>query len=159
MTDFGKVPGCTVYPNQVLFFNQKKMKIKFNEKENTVEIKDGLKQQYFLTKMSLIFTLINSVIFPVFVLDEKQLRWMGFIWIILGIISTGAFIYHLQRKTASEKVNLSDINSLTEKQLLGRKSLSLKLKNGKLRDLPITKKESDISEIKKLFENLGISTA
>ena len=135
------------------------MKIKFNEKENTVEIKDGLKQQYFLMKMSLIFTLINSVIFPVFVLDEKQLRWMGFIWIILGITSTGALIYYSQKKSAVEVVNLSDINSLTEKQLLGRKSLSLKLKNGKFRDLPITKKGSDILEMKKLFEGLGISTA
>jgi len=134
------------------------MKIKFNENEKTIEIKDGLKQQYFLLKMSLIFTLINSILFPVFVLDEKQLKWMGFIWIILGITSLGAFIYHIRKKTASEKLNLSDINSLTEKQLFGRKRFSLKLTNGKLRDLMEMKKESDIIEMKKLFENIGIRT-
>ena len=55
------------------------MKIKFNEKEKSIEIKDGLKTQYLLIKMMLIFTLINSILFPVFVLDIKQLKWMGFI--------------------------------------------------------------------------------
>src|SRR5690606_12127837 len=122
------------------------MKIKFNEKEQTIEIKDGLKQQYFLMKMTLIFTLINSVLFPVFVLNEKQLKWMGFIWIIMGITSTGILIYHRLKKTASEKLNLSDISLLTEKQLFGRKRFSLKLTNGKLRDLLEMKKESDIIE-------------
>src|SRR5690606_19416448 len=107
------------------------MKIKFNENEKTIEIKDGLKQQYFLMKMALIFTLINSVLFPLFVLNEKQLKWMGFIWIILGIISTGTLIYHRLKKTASEELNLSDISMLTEKQLFGRKRVSLKLTNGK----------------------------
>ncbi len=134
------------------------MKIKFNEDEKTIEIKDGLKQQYFLLKMSLIFTLINSILFPVFVLDEKQLKWMGFIWIFLGIISAGIFIYHILKKTASEKLNLSDISALTEKQFLGRKRFSLKLTNGKLRDLMEMKKESDIREMKNLFENIGIKT-
>ncbi len=134
------------------------MKIKFNENEKTIEIKDGLKQQYFLIKMSLVFTLINSILFPVFVLDEKQLKWMGFIWIILGITCTGILIYQLLKKTASEKLNLSDITKLTEKQLFGRKRFSLKLKNGKFRDLMEMKKESDIIEMKKLFEEVGIKT-
>ncbi|HEY9185821.1 MAG TPA: hypothetical protein VIM94_10890 [Salegentibacter sp.] len=138
------------------------MKIKFNENEKTIEIKDGLKQQYFLMKMALIFTLINSVInsvlFPLFVLNEKQLKWMGFIWIILGITSTGILIYHRLKKTASDKLDISDISMLTEKQIFGRKRFSLKLKNGKFRDLMEMKKESDIIEMKKLFEEVGIKT-
>ena len=132
------------------------MKIKFNENEKTIEIKDGLKQQYFLMKMALIFTLINSVLFPLFVLNEKQLKWMGFIWIILGITSTGILIYHRLKKTASEKLDISDISMLTEKQIFGRKRFSLKLRNGKFRDLMEMKKESDIIEMKKLFEEVGI---
>lgn len=134
------------------------MKIKFDEKERTIEIKDGLKQQYFLMKMALIFTLINSILFPVFVLDEKQLKWMGFIWIILGITSMGILVYQILKKTASEKLKLSDISSLTEKHFLGRKRLSLRLTNGKLRDLMEMKKDSEIAEMKKLFERFGIKT-
>lgn len=134
------------------------MKIKFNENEKTIEIKDGLKFQYFTFKTMLIITIINSFIFPVFVLEKAQLEWIGFIWIFLGITSVGIFIYHILKKTASEKLHLSDINSLTEKQIFGRKRFSLKLKNGKLRDLMDMKKESEIIEMKKLFKNIGIKT-
>jgi hypothetical protein len=132
------------------------MKIKFNENEKSIEIKDGLKMQYLLMKISLICTLINSVIFPVFVLDKKQMEWLGFIWIILGIFSIVMLIYQLLKKSASEKLNLYDISSLTEKQVFGRKRFSLKLKNGKLRDLMEMKNESDIIETKELFKNIGI---
>ncbi|MFC4721793.1 hypothetical protein ACFO5O_05650 [Geojedonia litorea] len=134
------------------------MKIEFDENEKSIEIKDGLKMQYLLMKISLIFTLINSVLFPVFVLDKKQMEWMGFIWIILGIFSIVILIYQLLKKSASEKLNLSDISYLTEKQVFGRKKFSLKLKNGKLRDLMEMKNESDIKETKELFKNIGIET-
>ena len=135
------------------------MKIKFNEKEKSIEIKDGLKTQYLLIKMTLIFTLINSILFPVFVLDKQQLKWMGFIWIILGLVSMIMLIYQIMKKSTSEKLNLSEISSLTEKQVFGRKRLSLKLKNGKLRDLMEMKNESDIKETKELFKNIGIETS
>ncbi len=134
------------------------MKIKFNEKEKSIEIKDGLKTQYLMIKIMLIFTLINSILFPVFVLEKQQLEWMGFIWIILGLASMILLIYQIMKKSTSEKLNLSEISSLTEKQILGRKRFSLKLKNGKLRDLIEMKNESDIRETKELFNNIGIET-
>lgn len=134
------------------------MRINFNKNENSIEIKDGLKTQYLLIKMSLIFTLVNSVLFPVFVLDKKQLEWMGFIWILLGLASIGILIYQILKKTASEKLNLSEISSLTEKQVFGRRRFSLKLKNGKFRDLMEMKKESDIIKVKNLFKDIGIKT-
>lgn len=134
------------------------MKIKFNETEKTIEIKDGLKKQYLLMNISLVFTLVNSVLFPIFVLTKKQMEWMGFIWIIIGIFSILLFTYQTLKKTASEKLKLSEIRSLSEKQVFGRKRFSLKLKNGKLRDLIDVKNESDILEIKKLFKVIGIET-
>ena len=132
------------------------MKIKFNETEKTIEIKDGLKKQYLLINISLIFTLVNSVLFPLFVLDTKQMEWMGFVWIILGIFSIVLFTYQILKKTASEKLNISEISSLNEKQVFGRKRFSLKLKNGKFRDLMEMKNESDIIKTKEMFENIGI---
>lgn len=134
------------------------MKINFNEYDQSIEIKDGLKSQYFLIKISLIFTVINSFLFPVFVLNKKQLEWMGFIWIITGLVSIVILIYLILKKSTSEKLNLSEISSLTEKQVFGRKRFSLKLTNGKLRDLLEIKKESDIREVKKLFNRIGIET-
>ncbi len=132
------------------------MKLKINEKEKSIEIKDGLKTQYILINMMLIITLINSIIYPVFVLNKKQLALMGFIWIILGLASMTMLIYQIMKKSTSEKLRLSEISSLTERQVFGRKRFSLKLKNGKLRDLKGMKNESDIKEIKELFKNIGI---
>ncbi len=132
------------------------MKIKFNENEKSIEIKDGLKKQYLLMNISLIFTLVNSVLFPLFVLDKKQMEWVGFILIILGIFSIVLLTYQILKKTASEKLNISEISSLNEKQVFGQKRFNLKLKNGKFRDLIEMKNESDIIKTKEMFENIGI---
>ncbi|MBO3097398.1 hypothetical protein [Gelidibacter pelagius] len=135
------------------------MKITFNEKEKSIEIKDGLKTQFLLLKISLGFVLANSVLFPVFVLDKKQFEWMGFIWILLGLAIIVLIAYQLLKKTASEKLKLSDISSLNEKQFFGRKMLRLKLNNGKTRDLIDVKSQKDISEIKEFFNTIGIQTS
>ncbi|RXJ50659.1 hypothetical protein [Gelidibacter gilvus] len=134
------------------------MKITFNENEKSIEIKDGLKKQFLLLKISLVFTLANSVLFPVFVLNKKQFEWMGFIWILLGLFIIVLITYQLLKKTASESLNLSDITSLNEKQFFGRKMLRLKLKNGKSRDLIGIKSQKDISKIKDFFHTIGIQT-
>ena len=135
------------------------MKIKFNEKEKSIEINDGLKTQNLMIKVTLIITLINSILFPFFVLDKKQLELRVFIWIILGLVSLIMLIYQIMKKSTSEKLNLSEISSLTEKQVFGRKRFSLQLKNGKLRDLIEMKNQSDIIETKELFKNIGIETS
>ncbi|MGM1057048.1 MAG: hypothetical protein ACQEWG_14260 [Bacteroidota bacterium] len=134
------------------------MKITFNEKEKSIEIKDGLKRQYQLLKIPLIFTIMNAVLFPVFVLEKIQFEWMGFIWIIVGLASLVLLIYTFLKKSTSEKLKLSEITSLTEKNIFGRKRFCLQLKNGKYRDLMELKKGTDISEMKELFRNIGIKT-
>ena len=118
-----------------------------------------LKTQNLMIKVTLIITLINSILFPFFVLDKKQLELRVFIWIILGLVSLIMLIYQIMKKSTSEKLNLSEISSLTEKQVFGRKRFSLKLKNGKLRDLIEMKNQSDIIETKELFKNIGIETS
>ena len=135
------------------------MNITFNEKEQAIEIKDGLKFQYFLLKIMLIFIIVNAVLFPVFVLEKIQLEWMGFIWIIVGLASLSILIYTMLKKSTSEKLKLSEITSLTEKEVFGRKKFSFQLKNGRFRDLMELKKETDIREMKTLLENIGIKTS
>ena len=133
------------------------MKIKLNENEKTIEIKDGLKFQHLMFKISLIISTITSFSFLVFVSEKTRLELIVF-WIFIGITSAGILMYYIFRKTASEKMQLSDIRTLKENNFFGRKSLSLKLTNGKLRDLLTMEKNSDIIEMKKMFENIGIKT-
>ena len=131
------------------------MKINYNESEKTIEIKDGLKNQYLVIHLCLIFTFVNSVI-QTLNLDKKQMEWIGFIWIFLGLLSVALLTYQILKKTATEKLNVSEISSLVEKDVFGRKRISLKLKNGKLRDLMEMKKQSDITQTKELFKNIGV---
>ena len=131
------------------------MKINYNESEKTIEIKDGLKNQYVVIYLCLIFAFVNSVI-QTLMLDKKQMQWTAFIWIILGILSMILLTYQILKKTASEKLNVSEISSVVEKNVFGRKRISLKLKNGKLRDLMEMKKQSDITRTKELFKNIGV---
>ncbi len=74
------------------------MNIKYNESENTIEIKDSLKTQYWTITLMTIFTIINSILFLVFVLDKKQMEWFGFIWIIIGMASVIGLIYQIWKK-------------------------------------------------------------
>ncbi|MBA6153058.1 hypothetical protein [Gelidibacter maritimus] len=76
------------------------MKITFNENEKSIEIQDGLKTQFILLKISLVFVLANSVLFPVFILDKKQFEWMGFIWILLGLFIIVLIAYQLLKKNS-----------------------------------------------------------
>jgi glucan phosphoethanolaminetransferase (alkaline phosphatase superfamily) len=135
------------------------MNIKFNAIEKSIEIKDGLKTQYLMIKIILLITLLNSILFTVFVLAKKESEWLRFIWVILGLACLIVLFYLIMKKSTSEKLNLSEINSLNEKQIFGRKKLSLKLKNGKWRDLIEMKNESNIKETKELFQNIGIETS
>tara|TARA_B100000787_G_C15933907_1_gene181975 strand:- start:64 stop:471 length:408 start_codon:yes stop_codon:yes gene_type:complete len=132
------------------------MIIKFNEKEKSIEINDGIKAQYLMINVILVITLINSILFPAFVLEKEEDEWMCFIWIICGLATIISMTYQILKKSTSKKLNLSEISSLTEKQILGQKRYSLKLTNGKLRDLVEMKNKSDIIETKKLFKNIGI---
>jgi Ca2+/Na+ antiporter len=135
------------------------MNIKFNAIEKSIEIKDGLKTQYLMIKIILLITLLNSILFTVFVLDKKESEWLRFIWVILGLACLIVLFYLIMKKSTSEKLKLSEINSLNEKQIFGRKRFSLKLKNGKWRDLIEMKNESNIKETKELFQNIGIETS
>jgi glucan phosphoethanolaminetransferase (alkaline phosphatase superfamily) len=135
------------------------MNIKFNALEKSIEIKDGLKTQYLMIKIILFITLLNSILFTVFVLAKKESEWLRFIWVILGLACLIVLFYLIMKKSTSEKLKLSEINSLNEKQIFGRKRFSLKLKNGKWRDLIEMKNESNIKETKELFQNIGIETS
>lgn len=132
------------------------MKITYNELEKSIEIKDGLKKQHVITRSSFIYILATCILFLIFIMDKNQLGWIGYIWILVGLTSIGMLVYQILTKSATEKLNVSEISHLIEKQLFGKKKLQLKLMNGKHRDLIDIKSRSDIEKAKKLFDNLGV---
>jgi hypothetical protein len=132
------------------------MKVKYNEKEKSIEIKDGLKAPYLILKILMILNIITASGY-IYNTYEGKLGLLGNIYIVLGILSFGVLLYIIFKKSTQEKIPLNDITRLREKSIFGRSRFSLELKNGKVRDLTKLKLQSDITELKKLFSDIGIT--
>lgn len=128
------------------------MMIKYNDHENSIRIDDGAKYQYFLIKMSVVFTILTSVLM-LYNLSDNHFRMMGFIWIFIGVSITIMFLYIFLKKSYEECIKPEEIAFLKEKEVFGKRRLSLQLTNGKVRDILI-KNPAEVSEIKKFFEEL-----
>lgn len=134
------------------------MKVKYNEEENYVLIDDGFKTQYWLINSIAILNIINAVLYPVLILQDKHSRSFGFIWVVIGILSLAGLIYQLSKKSAASKLQLSEIQWVKEKEFIGRRSLRLHLTNGKSRDLTDFKDHKDFVATKELFGRIGIKS-
>lgn len=133
------------------------MKFEINEKERFIKITDLLKFHSFMLTIVLALIILNAILYfkkkP-----ETQNYLFGVIYIILGIAGIILLLYKTFKKSTSGKIFFDEIESLNEKTVFGRKRFSLKLKNGKLRDLHDLKTQSEITELKNTFEKIGIKT-
>ena len=130
------------------------MKISYNESKNSIKIDDGAKNQYFLVRAMMILTFTNSLLF-LYNLSKDHFGIKAFIWIVLGIISLVLSYFLFLKLSAAKELNLNEIDFLKEKNVLGRKRLSLRLKNGKSRNL-LTRNHAEIIAAKTFFARHGI---
>lgn len=132
------------------------MDINYNQKDETIDIKDGLKSQYFMIKALMILNLVNALL-NVSYISEDGIGFMQIIWLILGIVSIVVLYFYFFKKSSQEKIEIKTIERLTEKTVFGSKRLSLKLTNGKSRDLAYLKTSEEISKVKKMLTKIGVS--
>jgi hypothetical protein len=83
-------------------------------------------------------------------------NWFSVMWISISLISIFILLFLIFKKTSQSSIKTKDIDWFLQKEFFGRKSFKLKLKNGKVRDLLNLKKQSEVEELKKLFEGAGI---
>ncbi|WP_272022865.1 hypothetical protein [Olleya namhaensis] len=131
------------------------MDINYNQKDKTIDIKDGLKSQYFMIKALMILNLVNALL-NVSYISEDGIGFMQIIWLILGIVSIVVLYFFFFKKSSQEKIEIKTIERLTEKTVFGSKRMSLKLKNGKSRDLAYLKTSEEISKVKKMLAKIGV---
>lgn len=132
------------------------MKIKYNEIDKSIEIKDELRSHYLLLKIVMILNLISAV-FQLLDINETGIGFIEIIFFIIGIISLIILYIFIFKKSTSDKIPIEKIERLTKKSIFGKKQFSLKLKNGKKRDLTELKSETEFAELKKLFSEFGIT--
>ena len=131
------------------------MKIIYNDEENSIEIKDDLKNSYFLVKSLIVLNLVNAVI-RLINIEETGFGFQEILWLIIGLISLIVLYFFLYRKTTADKINLSSIKRLKEKSILGRKRYSIELTNGKQRDLIRVKSDDELVKLKKILNDSGV---
>ena len=131
------------------------MKVKYNELEKTIEIKDDLKFHYFVMKLIMILNLINAAL-NLFLIREAEFEIKEIIWLFLGIISFVILYNFIFIKTTLEVIPLDNIKELKEKSFFGRKQYFIELNNGRKRYLNELKTQEEYLELKKLFSKIGI---
>ncbi|MBZ9629251.1 hypothetical protein LB465_00560 [Salegentibacter sp. LM13S] len=120
------------------------MKIKLDRENRQVKIDDNQKFNYGILKFVMILNIIQMLMR---ILINPVSAWDVYTWLIIpiGLFSFSIFFYLLKLSTA-EVIPLEEIEHLVHKNFVGRKRLSLKLKNGKTRHLQI----KSITEIKQI---------
>ncbi len=132
------------------------MKINYNEKEKSLEIEDKIKLQYGLLYFLGFLNILNACL-SLYNLNETQLKFMGFIWVILGVVSMLFVLFLFTTKSTSSKIPMDKIIGLHQMNSFGnKKKFSLKLANGKNRDLLQLKEKSEVEKVRKLFKKIGI---
>tara|TARA_R100000935_G_C2838531_1_gene169624 strand:+ start:3278 stop:3721 length:444 start_codon:yes stop_codon:yes gene_type:complete len=130
--------------------------INYNDTEKSIKIKDNFKNQYWLTNVMAILNIINSILFPVFVLNRLQMKWFGFFWILIGIASLVGLLYHIIKRSPAENLKIEEIQELSTNSFIGRKQYGLRLINGKFRPLIALKNKNQIVDTIVMIRDLGI---
>ena len=131
------------------------MKIKYNEIEKSIEIKDGLKNQYLILKILMILNLTNALI-RIFGKKTTDYGFIEYFWIGLGLISLIVLVMFVFKMSTAEKISIGEISRLEEKTVFGKKRFALELKNGKKRNLGNFKDQFELAKARELFTEIGI---
>ena len=132
------------------------MKITYDDKENALHINDGQKNVYLILKILMILNILNASIRLV---QSKisEYSTMEYFWMVIGVLSFFVLLFFVFKTSTAQNIKLNDIRSFKEKMVLGKRSLTLQLKNGKNRSLGSFKNESEVTPIRELLTHLGIS--
>ncbi|AXO80062.1 hypothetical protein DZC78_06545 [Olleya aquimaris] len=133
------------------------MNIKYNENNQTIEIKDGLKTHHMLIKSIMILNLVNAIL-NVYDVNITKLSFMSTIWIFLALLSIFVLYIFFTKKSSLENIPVKNIEALVQKTSLGSKRYTFKLTNGKTRDLNELKTIKDVNTLKKMLTKIGVKS-
>lgn len=75
------------------------MNIKCNEIDKSIEIKDGLKNHYFILKLLMVLNLLNAIL-RLYDARDTEFGFQEIIWLLLGIISVVALYFFIAKRSA-----------------------------------------------------------
>ncbi len=124
--------------------------MKIDVLENEIKIKDDASSQFFILKFLLVLNSVTGILYATR-LFTKGVLFPHLLLATLGLLSIIFLIYINYFKSYKEQYKVSEIRSVTEKTVIGRSFIRLKLNNGKIRDIGGFKLKEDIfKEINKI---------
>jgi hypothetical protein len=127
------------------------MKMKYNREKKVLEINDNLKMHYMLIRFVFIISILNAVLrmYNNYLADIKNEAFI----IVLGIVSVIALIF-MRTRSVQDIIPLDEIEYLRERKFFGSRRFSFKLIDGKIRNLPVKKK--DLNKFDDMIKETGI---
>jgi hypothetical protein len=122
----------------------------YNVIGQTLEIKDDLKTHFLTMKLLMIIWIIIGISSLIGIFKEQTNLW-SYIQIFLGFLAMIGLYDYQFKKTSENKILISEIESITERKILGTNRYYILLKNGKRRSLPDVNSSLELEGIKKLI--------
>lgn len=133
------------------------MKINYQPETRSLEFKDGLKTQYRLILLLLILNIGNAI------LNLYNKGWalsgLNLLWTIIGVVAFLGVLFLWLRKDLRHQIPLTDIERLREKTFFGTRRFSLKLRNGKNRDIIGLKTPEEVRSMLEFMQKVGVATS
>jgi hypothetical protein len=131
------------------------MEISYNPEKKRFDIKDNRRTLHLVLMIIMLMNILNGAIFYIGN-PPPPFQALHYIWMVLLLASLTILYVFLFKKSTQSTLPLAQIRQVREKKVLGRKSIQVKLQNGRTRDLSQKKKESDHQALRKVFEDAGV---
>lgn len=133
------------------------MQLEFDKQKEQLKIKDEVPSH---SKLVIVLMLVNSLNMGVQLFSMRYYKneFLFVLMLILAIVSVVAVFFYLFKRSWKTNYNLSEIEGLEVKKVLGRERVFLKLHNGKKRSFTILKNENELNNLKNTLTTIGIKS-
>ncbi|MCT4700163.1 MULTISPECIES: DUF2101 family protein [Tenacibaculum] len=133
------------------------MQLEFDKQKEQLKIKDEVPSH---SKLVIVLMLVNALNMGVQLFSMRYYKneFLFVLMLILAIVSVVAVFFYLFKRSWKTNYNLSEIEGLEVKKVLGRERVFLKLHNGKKRSFTILKNENELNNLKNTLTTIGIKS-
>ena len=133
------------------------MQLEFDKQKEQLKIKDEVPSH---SKLVIVLMLVNALNMGVQLFSMRYYKneLLFVFMLLLAIVSVVAVFFYLFKRSWKTNYNLSEIEGLEVKKVLGRERVFLKLHNGKKRSFTILKNENELNNLKNTLTTIGIKS-
>ena len=133
------------------------MQLEFDKQKEQLKIKDEVPSH---SKLVVVLMLVNALNMGVQLFSMRYYKneFLFILMLLLAIVSVVAVLFYLFKRSWKTNYNLSEIEGLEVKKILGRERVFLKLHNGKKRSFSILKNENELNNLKNTLTTIGIKS-